>query len=705
MRRVPFIPQMESAECGAAALAMIMAWHRHHVPLAEVREACDVSRDGASAAAVIEAATRYGFEAEGVGVDAEDLGELPLPAILHWEFNHFVILESIGRRGAIVVDPAKGRLRISPAALGKKFTGVALLFAPGDDLIRRSKVRTAGFYAELARQHRGAFAQIIGASLILQFVGLALPIATQLTVDRVLIPHRDAWLPGIALGLGCLIATKAVLQHLRAWTVQGLQARLDFILMRRFVIHLMHLPLQFFLQRKPGDLLDRIQSNAAVRGVFSSASAGALLDVFLVVAYGALMLAYEPKLAAWVIAIALARVAVVVIYSDRIQLATSAELAARGKESNALVETLFNQEMVRAVAAHERVMSRWMKAMVERIGAGIERAQADIVSRQLMFLFSGLTASVVFLAGGREVIHQQMTIGVFVAFVIIQNLFAVPLESLLIAVGQFRSIFTHMARLDDVMQSAPEPEGVLAPRLTGKIELEGVSFRYARNAQPVVDSVSLMIEPGEKIAIVGAVGTGKSTLARLILGLHVPDEGTIRFDGTDVRDLSHEAMRAQLGVVMQEAFLFNDTLRANLLLGDTTIDDDRLRRAVQIACIDDLIESLPSGFDTLAGENGSRFSGGERQRLCIARAIARDAMILLLDEATSALDLETERRVHTNLAALGCTRVVIAHRVATVLDADRILVVQNGRIVQQGPPSELTTIDGPFRELFGDARA
>jgi len=294
-----------------------------------------------------------------------------------------------------------------------------------------------------------------------------------------------------------------------------------------------------------------------------------------------------------------------------------------------------------------------------------------------------------------------MTLGVFAAFLGLQGLFMGPLDSLLGAVLQFQYLGNHLRRLDDVLETVLEPSGTMNPgRLTGSIELRDVSFSYAFGAPPVVRNISLTLRPGEKIALVGLSGAGKSSLARLLLGLHIPSSGCILFDGCDLRDLDLPKVRNQVGVVLQETFLFNDTVRANLTLNDEGIPLERIRWAARMACVDCVIEALPEGYANLVGENGSRFSGGERQRLNLARALAHEPAILLLDEATSSLDLAMEARLHANLASLGCTRIVIAHRLATVRDADRILVVHEGQIVQSGTYAELEGQEGLFRALL-----
>lgn len=701
-RRVPFQPQMEVTECGAASLSMVLAYHGHHAPLPEVRQACGVSRNGANAKSIVQAARAYGLDAKGAKLtDLSQLSQLPLPAILHWDFNHFLVLERLTKRGLVVVDPASGRRTFGLEEVGRRFTGVALVLQPTDAFKPRPRSRPSlGRYKDLLKHSLTSLGQLLLASLTLQILGMAFPVANQLLLDRVVVPQQEAWLWGLAIGLGAALVGKALLMVVRSWVVQSLQAAMDLSLMERFLGHLLKLPMGFFLQREAGDLVQRVQSNTTLRNLFSSQSVSALLDAFLLLGYAGLMLAYNWKLGLVVLALGAVRVGILWALKDRNQQLMASELASAGREGGALVEALTGLETTKASGAGSRMVQRWMHRMVERVNSHLDRRRIEIASGQAMVALQGITLAAVFWVGGREVLAHRMTLGVFASFIALQNLFMGPLESLLNAVNQLQYVGNHLRRLDDVLETAQEPSGALIPeRLQGAIEFQDVSFAYSPGAPPAVQHVSLTIHPGEKIALVGPSGAGKSTLARLLLGMHLPGAGTIRFDGRDLRELDLAQLRNQMGVVLQETFLFNDTVRANLCLNDAEIPMERLRWAARAACVEDVIEALPKGYDSGIGENGSSLSGGQRQRLNLARALAHQPAVLLLDEATSSLDLETEAKVHANLASLGCTRILIAHRLATVRDADRILVVHGGQIVQAGTYEELAQQPGLFQVL------
>jgi ATP-binding cassette subfamily B protein len=700
-RRVPFVPQIEVTECGAACVTMVLAYHGHHAPLSELRQACGVSRSGADALALVRAARRYGLAANGLKVEMDQIGQLALPAILHWDFEHFIVLERLKRKRAILVDPASGRRAISLEEMGRHFTGIALALQPSPSLRPRKRVRPSlAKYREIFRSSLPNLAQILLASIGLQIVGLIFPVATQILLDSVIVPQQRAWLYGLCFGLAAAVLTKALLTLVRSFVVQGLRNLLDFTLMTRFLDHLLHLPLGFFLQREAGDLVQRVHSNTTVQNLLSSQSISALLDGFLLLGYAALMLAFDLKLGLLIIAFGLVRVAMLLAFRERSQLAMASELTAGGREFGALLEALSGLETTKASGAESRMVQRWAHRMTAKVNSSLERRRLTMVASHTTVLLQGLGTALVFFVGGEQVIAQKMTIGTFASFLALQNLFLSPLESLLQTVGQLQYLGNHLERLDDVLTTPTEPSGSADPgRLRGAIELNDVNFSYSPTEPPTLQDISVRIRAGEKVAIVGPSGAGKSTLARLLLGMHLPSSGTIAFDGRDLCKLQLQKVRDQMGVVLQDTFLFDDTVRANLSLKDEELPLERLHAAAELACVREVIDAMPDGFASRLGDNGNVLSGGQRQRLNLARALARDPAVLLLDEATSSLDLETERRVHANLASLGCTRILIAHRLATVQDADRILVLHGGRIVQEGTYDELAAREGLFRSL------
>lgn len=693
---------MEMTECGAACLAMVLAYHGHHAPLAEIRQVCGVDRDGVSALAIQTAAVGYGMDAATVRVDVEHLGKLQVPAILHWDFDHYLVLERISRRRAILVDPIQGRYRIGLEDLGRHFTGVALLLVPGEGFRRRAQRRfSLARYRDLFRAILPAMLLVLGASFFLELAGLPFPMIGKFLVDHIIAPGRDAWLWGLAMGFGCALAAQTVLSLVRSWIVMNLQRSLDRILLGRFLWHLLSLPVGFFLQRHPGDLMERLEGNLEVRKAFSSQSVGVVLDLGLLVAFLAMMLFYHLQLGLLVLALAGVRLGYQAWLSARLEQGMAAELTSSGQESAALVDALSSLETTKATGSEQRMAERWTNRMVARCNHALRRESWENTGGQVMVVLQGLTIALVFWLGGQAVLAERMTRGEFVAFTALQELFLWPLESLLGAVTQIQYLRSNLRRLDDVLDMAPERSGQERPEtFRGAIEVQGVQFSYGPQAENVLDQIDLAIAPGERIAIVGPSGAGKSTLARLLAGLHIPTQGRIRFDGIDLERLDLAHLRRRIGVVLQDTFLFDDSLRANLSLRDPGLPLEILVEAARRACLSEVIEALPQGWETRIGPDGRYLSGGQRQRLSLARALVHDPAILLLDEATSALDPATEARVQANLAELACTRVTIAHRLATVRDSNRILVMDRGRVIQDGSFEALAARPGLFRDLL-----
>ncbi|HET8715544.1 MAG TPA: peptidase domain-containing ABC transporter, partial [Holophagaceae bacterium] len=673
-----------------------------HVPLPEIRRACSVSRDGVNALAILRAARGQGLEAEAFRAEVDDLAELPLPAILHWEFRHFVVLERLHpRKGALIVDPADGRRWVSPGRLRQAYTGVALAFEPTEAFEPRPEVRPSlNRYRQLFLRSAPTLGQLLGLSVLLQVAGIIFPVGQQILVDRVIVPRQEPWLWGLGVALIAAMIVQTLLTLARSWVLSNLQTAMDLDLLKSYVGHILRLPIGFFLLRRPGDLIQRMDSNSTVQSMISTQAVSSLLDTFLVLGYGGLMIAYDARLGLLVIGIGAARFGFQALLRNRARRLLSAELTASGNAGGTLLESLTTLETVKAVGAESHMIRRWTDRMVERSNASLRRQRLEIAGTQVMALLSSLGSVAVFWVAGREVLDARMTIGVFSAFLSLRSLFLAPLGSLVSSFGMWQYLSSHLQRLDDILESEPEAGGSLIPaQLQGRIDIEGVDYRYAPGAPEVLKGIDVHIAPGEKVALVGPSGAGKTTLARLMLGMLIPSEGRVLFDGTDLRAYDLPALRRSMGVVLQETFIFNDSARANLSLNAPGLRLPELERAAEAACIHEVLAALPEGYDTPLGENGTRLSGGQRQRLALARALAHGPAILLLDEATSSLDAETEARVHANLAALGCTRIVIAHRLATVMDADRILVLDGGRVVQEGRYEDLAAQPGLFQSL------
>jgi ATP-binding cassette subfamily B protein len=701
-KRVPFVPQMEMAECGAACLGMLLAYFGRHVPLPELRVDCAVSRDGVRAEGIARAAEQHGLKVSALAVEVAGLHTLPMPLIVHWDFNHFIVLERVTRRGAWAVDPAIGRKWLSMAELDQSFTGVALAFAPTAHFQKRAarSASLTGYWAALCDNAR-AVTLVMLSALFLQLLVILFPSASQVLIDHVLPPRRISWLWAILAAVLVASTARVLLTWVRGRTLALLYMMLDIGLMSRFADKLFQLPVVFFDQRSPGDLLHRVEANAQL-SAFGARFVTALLDLFVLVALGGLMLLYHPGLAALALVLAVARIQLVALLRGHAKQVSASELALRGRETNVVVDTLSIPEVVRAFGLAGSLSAKHTNSVIRRSNMTLELRRHGARIVHLSTLLDGVARALVIYVGGHAVLEQRLSIGAFVGFLALQGMLNVPLTSIVQAATQLSYVRGLLARMSDVLDAEPEPNGTHRPaQLRGAIELANVSYQYAPGAPKVCEAISLSIAPGERVAIVGRSGAGKSTLAKLLAGLVRPTEGEVRLDGVALGELDLDAVRRRIGVVLQEPFLFDDSVHANLDLAQQGLSRRAIERALHVACVDDVVAALPDGLHTQVGERGRRLSGGQRQRLVLARALASEPAILLLDEATSSLDLALEARLHQRLSELGCTRIVIAHRLATVRDADRVLVMDQGKLVQEGKYQTLCAVPGAFRELVG----
>ena len=705
-RRVRFIPQMEAAECGAACLAMVLDYHGASVPLSEVRVRCGAGRDGVSAAHIYQAAIGFGLDVRALRVQPAELIGHSLPVILHWEFNHFVVLERIGRKSATIIDPAYGRRKLSPRAFSSAFTGVVLGFEPKSGLEkRRPRSPSLRRYGELLGSLRAGWLSVLVCALLLEVLGLGFPAANQVLIDHVIVPRRAEWMWPLVFVLALTTFGFLALVAVRDRVVRRLHFALDLSLMSNFARHLLRLPLSFFQERSTGDLLQRVAAHGELREAALGALTGAL-DGLLALSYAALMLAYDVETSAILLGLAAVRVASIFAVRPRVVELSTTQLAEHGKELSALVEPLAAPELVRAFGAERVVADRYQSRLVSRLNAEVQRETVHQRTYEVGGWLGGLSHALAVALGGHAVLEERISIGVFATLITLQGLLIRPLESALTALSVAARVRGALARIDDVLETPAQQSGDRELcDVRGEITLENVSFRYDSRGPLLCNRINLCVRPGEKLSIVGRVGQGKTTLLRLMSGLLTPTEGRVLVDGVALTELSPAALRRHMGVVLQDPFLFDDSVRANLSVSFVDASETELRRATEIACIEDVIDALPEGLDSVLGENGGRLSGGEKQRLGLARALVGAPAILILDEATSSLDLDLERRVHDNLRAVGCTRVLVAHRMETVKDADRIVVIEQGSIVEEGSYSALRH-GGLFAALLGsDGRA
>jgi ABC-type bacteriocin/lantibiotic exporter with double-glycine peptidase domain len=706
-RRVPVLLQQNEVECGAACLAMILSYHGRPTRVSECRQQCDVGRDGLGAHVIARAARHFGLRVRAFSLEPAAFPHVPLPAIVHWNFNHFVVVESWSPAHVGIIDPAQGRRRVTAAEFDAAFTGVVLTLEPGIEFDRHATISHSPwrhFLKSLLRAPGtlGMLAQILGASLLLQVLGLGLPAFTQVLVDHVLPMRITSVMTILGAGIGILILAQMVTSYLRAALLIYLEARLDSRLMLGFFEHLLTLPFRFFQQRSSGDLLMRLGSNVVLRGVLTNQTVSALLDGGLVVTYLALLLAWAPLFGAFVLGLATLQIALLLGTNRRVHDLTQRDLAAEAASQGYLVEALAGIATLKASGAEERALGHWSNLFYGHLNISLQRGQLSAVVDTLMTAMRTFSPLLLLWVGAVHVLNDRMSLGSMLALNALATSCLTPLASLVASGQQLQWVGAYLERITDVLETEPEQDlraVRMAPSLTGRIEVKHVSFRYDAHAPWVLRDVSLTIEPGQTVALVGCTGSGKSTLAMLLLGLYTPTEGEIYYDGIPSSRLNHRTLRRQFGVVLQDPFLFSGSMRENIAFNDPSLSLEQVMAAARLAGIHDEIMQMPMGYETRVAEGGSGLSGGQRQRLAIARALANQPAILLLDEATSHLDTVTERRVDQNLRELACTRVVIAHRLSTIRTADLILVLDQGAIVERGSHEQLLAQGGHYAAL------
>jgi len=691
--------QTEAAECALACLAMVVAAHGHRTDLPTLRQRFSLSLKGATMADLVRMAGELRFNPRAVRVDPEQLVQLDLPCVLHWNLNHFVVLTEVKGATVTLHDPARGVVRMKLDELSRHFTGVALEVTPAADFAPRVERQTVTL-KQLIGPVRGlkrSLAQIVVLALALEAFVLASPFLLQWVVDDVVVTNDRDLLLTLGIGFGLLVLLQAMAAALRSWSVLHLSATLNLQWLGNVFAHLMRLPVAWFEKRHAGDVWSRFSAVQTIQKTLTTHFVEALLDGLLVVATLAMMFFYSATLTA----VALAAVAAYGVlrwaFFRPLRQATEETLVHEAQQASHFLESLRAVQSIKLFNRQSDRQARFMNRVVDAMNAGIATRKLELMFSVLHRLLFGVERVAVVWIGALLVMDQRFSVGMLFAFIAFKEQFAQRVSALIDKGVELRMLRLQGERLADIVLAAPEDAGL--PRLAERapeprIEVRGASFRYADNEGDVLHGVNLTIEPGESLAIVGPSGGGKTTLLKVMLGIHAPQSGEVRIGGVALAQLGLAQWRSMVGTVMQDDALIAGSVIDNISFFDAAPDFEWVIECARLAAVHEEVEAMPMGYHTLIGDQGSSLSGGQKQRLLLARAFYKRPQVLLLDEATSALDIERERIVNANIRKLNLTRVIVAHRPETIASAARVVVLHDGRVTQ-----DLRSVPGAGRSV------
>lgn len=705
---VPVIMQMEALECGAASLAMVLAYYGKWLPLEQVRFDCGVSRDGSNARNILKAARSYGLAAKGYRYEPNDLRrDGKFPCIIHWNFNHFVVLDGFRGNKAILNDPAKGKYAVSLKTFDDSFTGICLLFEPTEDFTPGGKPPSVLAYAKKRLKGAGsavAFAAI--TALITAITGVISPAFSRVFVDRLLTGKNPEWFIPFIIGLSLLGILQLVVGWINSVYSLKINGKLAMVGSTTFMWKVLRMPMEFFSQRMAGDIQGRQSSNASIAGSLVNTFAPLALNAVMMVFYLVVMIRYSLLLTViGILSVLINLVFSNIISKKRINI-TRVQMRDSGKLAGATVAGIEMIETVKASGAENGFFEKWAGYQASANTQQVKFQKLNQLLGQLPALVSSVCNTAVLMVGVYLAMQGRFTVGMIMAFQGFLGSFISPATSLISAGQSLQEMRTEMERIEDVMRyptDVPEDEPVSDnceyDKLSGNIEMKNVTFGYSRLAEPLIENFNLSLKTGSRVAFVGPSGCGKSTLSKLISGLYKPWSGEILFDGKKISEIDRSVFTGSLAVVDQDIILFEDTIANNIKMWDNSIEDFEMIMAARDAQLHEDIMQREGGYQYKMTEGGKDFSGGQRQRMEIARVLAQDPTIIILDEATSALDAKTEYNVVNSIKDRGITCIVVAHRLSTIRDCDEIIVMDNGRVAERGTHDELMKKGGMYADL------
>ena len=708
--KVPVVMQLEALECGAAALTMILAYYEKWIPLEQVRSDCGVSRDGSNAKNILRAARSYGLVAQGYRYETDQLRKNgKFPCIVHWNFNHFVVLNGFSGNKAVLNDPARGTYSMPIENFDKSFTGICLMFEPSESFEPEGKPKSMiSFSKERMRGAGVAIVFTVMTTVTMSLIGIINPAFSRIFLDRLLTGQNPEWLMPFIWSLAALSVIQIVMAFIEAIYKARIGAKIDALGSTAFMWKVLRLPMEFFSQRIAGDIQQRKGSNASVAKTLADTFAPLVIEAGMMVFYLVVMIRYSLMLTmVGIFSIVINMLLSRIISKKRVNI-SRVQMRDMGKLAGATVAGIEMIETIKASGAENGFFEKWSGYQASVNTQQIKYAKLNQYLGMLPSLVSTLTNTAILITGVYFVMEGIFTVGMVMAFQGFLGAFLSPVQKFITAGQTLQEMRTSMERIEDVMKyptdklcepaSSVEEKDTYS-KLSGKVELKNVTFGYSRLGSPLIKDFNLTLTPGKRIAFVGMSGCGKSTISKLISGLYQPWSGEILFDGKPISSIDRSVFTGSLAVVDQDIILFEGTIADNIKMWDSSIEDFEMILAARDAQVHDDIMQREGGYSYKLTEGGKDFSGGQRQRLEIARVLAQDPTIVILDEATSALDAKTEYDVIRSIKDRGITCIVVAHRLSTIRDCDEIIVLDNGVVVERGTHDELYSLDGFYTKL------
>ncbi|MGB5297097.1 MAG: peptidase domain-containing ABC transporter [Thiogranum sp.] len=709
IKRFRLVEQAEEMDCGAACLAMICRHYSIPMTLGKLRELANVTREGATLDSLSRVGESLGFTTRGVQCNYEALLGFNLPFIAHWEGYHYIIVYGISKHHVWVADPGPGFRKMTVEEFEKGWTGTSLLFTPGSDMVQLAAERSpwVRFIAYL-KPYKNILAYLFVATFVIQLLGVAPPVIIQHILDQVLVHQNVSLLHVLIAGLVISSLFTQLTSVMRAFLSTFMIRNLDFSMMSGFLKHALSLPIPFFAKRKTGDVFARFQENQTIRAFLTQSTVTTILNLLMVFIYFSILFMYSAKMTVLLVTLVIPILILTVAVTPKIKAYAREAFQTSTDAESTLMEIIGGAETVKGMGIERPMRLKWEKKYAGSLDVQYRAQRFSILVGLVSQIFNSMITIGVLWMGANLVMAQELTIGQLIAFNALMGSVLSPLMGLVGLWNQIHEAGVAMERLGDILDMEPEQKPgelasrVILPDLQGDIELEDVYFRYGGNETPyVLEKINLKIGAGELVAIVGQSGSGKTTLAKLLVGFYLPTDGTISVDGYDMGVVDKEYFRAQVGYVMQSNLLFSGSIAENIASGDENPDRNRIIEVAKLADAHGFIANMPLGYEQVVGERGVGLSGGQLQRLCIARALYHDPKLLIFDEATSALDTQSEGNILKNMKDIltGRTAVVIAHRLSTIMSADKILVLYNGSVVEEGNHEELVDKKGMYFQL------